>query len=308
MSGPWRRWTVLGLLLTAATGLVALLGQHRLSTPLKTSLALPFQMLGTPVKLMDRLVSRLLPVDAVDERLLGDAYRESYGQLISPNDPDQVYLDRLMTSLRSHTRRPFPYRAYVLSGYGGPNAMALPGGVVLVTRELLGVMASEAELVAVLAHELGHIELGHCFDLVRFELLARHRSSEPDSTLGEIADQAVQLLIRHGYSKTTEHEADDYAYSLLVSSPYDPAALGSGMQSMARAVEAANGPERQQADPLMDYWLSHPPLPIRISEFEQKGAAWWRRHPGERRYRGYRNLQKRQSFQDLSPPGEWRQG
>ena len=54
-----------------------------------------------------------------------------------------------------------------------PNAFALPGGVIIVTGGLLKTLKSEAELAAVLSHEMGHIELSHCLDTVRFQLLAR---------------------------------------------------------------------------------------------------------------------------------------
>jgi len=60
----------------------------------------------------------------------------------------------------------------------------LPSGVILVTKGLLETMQSESELVSILAHELGHIERGHCFDVVKYELLARKIKSEK---LGELA-------------------------------------------------------------------------------------------------------------------------
>jgi Zn-dependent protease with chaperone function len=300
------RALVLGLLFAVGTALAILLARERPVTPLRSSLATPFQLLGAPVKLADRLASRIVPVGSVEERDLGDLYRRRFEAQVPAGDADQAYLDRLMAPLRPFARRPFPYRAFRAGPLGGPNALALPGGVILVSDELLTDLGSEAELVAVLAHEIGHIELGHCFDAVRFQLLGRRSGSE---SLGTLADLTRGLLVRHSFSKAEEHEADAYAFTLLASSRYDPAALGSAFASLQRAEEeASSGGRGEGADPLRDYVSSHPPLPLRREEFRQEAAAWWRRHPHERRYLGVANLRRRQALDSLALPGEWRQG
>lgn len=301
-----RRALVLGLLLTFGTALAVLLARERPATPLRSSLSTPFQLLGAPVKLADRLASRVVPVGSVEERDLGDLYRRRFEAAIPAGDTDQAYLDRLMAALRPFARRPFPYRAFRAGPLGGPNALALPGGVILVSDELLRDLGSEAELVAVLAHELGHIELGHCFDAVRFELLGRRSGSE---LLGALADRARGLLLRHSFSKAEEHEADAYAFTLLANSRYDPAAVGEAFASLQRAQEGTSSrTSSSQANLLRDYFSSHPPLPLRREEFREKAAAWWRRHPRERRYLGVANLRRRQALDSLTLPGEWRQG
>ena len=301
----WRAWRALALATLLASGgaLAALLWQQRASPPLQSSLARPFQLLGTPVQLVDRLASRMVPVGAVEERQLGDTFRSRFEAQIQPGDRTQVYLDRLMAEqLRPHTRRPFPYRAYRIGAIGSPNAMALPGGVILISDELLALLGTEAELVAVLAHEIGHIELGHCFDQVRFQLLLRRSGVD---SLGAIADAALQLLVQSSYSKTAEQESDTYGYELLLNSPYDPAALGAAFRAFNSLEPSGIG---QHADLLRDYLASHPPGPLRQAEFEQRAAAWWQRHPGERRYQGATNLRDRRTLVQQTRPEEWRDG
>lgn len=298
------RLLVLALLLAGGIGLIALLLRTRPLTPLTSSLATSFQLLGTPVKLLDRLASRVMPIGALEERDLGDTFRERYAAQVKTSDPDQAYLDALMPRIRDHVRKPFPYRAFLVPS-ATPNATALPGGVILVTRGLLDTLGSEAELVSVLAHEAGHIELGHCFDTVRFELLSRRLGSE---TLGRLADLALQILLQHNYSKAAEHEADAYAFTLLRSSPYDPRGIAASFASLARSEAGAARGEQDHADPLRDYALSHPPLKIREAEFAQRAEAWWRAHPGDRRYWGRRNLRERRALAALDLPGEWRGG
>jgi len=139
-----------------------------------------------------------------------------------------------------------------------------------------------------------------------FQLLGRRTGSE---SMGTLADLTRGLLVRHSFSKAEEHEADAYAFTVLTGSRYDPAALGSAFASLQRAQDGAHpGGPGGGADPLRDYVSSHPPLPLRREAFRQEAAAWWRRHPHERRYLGVANLRRRETMDSKALPGEWRQG
>lgn len=294
-----RRLAALAMLLAFGAGLIALLWRGRPAPPLRSSLATPFQLLGTPLHLVDRLASRALPVGDVDEEALGEVLRQRFEAQVRPGDPDQRYLDALMAGLAPHSQRPFRYRAYAVGACGTANAWALPGGVILVCAELLELLDSEAALVSVLAHELGHVELGHCFARVRFELLSRRLGGS--RTLAQLADGTVALLLQRPYSKAAEHEADDYAQALLQASVYDPAAQGRAFA----ALNAAHGQGRPRADLILDGLDTHPPGALRQAEYEQRAAAWWRRHPEARRYVGRRNLEERRSLGEWPLAGEW---
>jgi predicted Zn-dependent protease len=280
------RIAALAALLACGIALIVVLQRARVQPPLESTFTSAFQIVGAPLKLVDRVATRVLPVTELDEKELGDVFRASYDPQADPPGREQRYLDSLVAELQPFTGKPFPYRAYVVD-YPMPNAMALPGGVVLVTRDLLSTLHSETELVAVLAHEIGHIERGHCFDAVRFGLLAQKIGAEP---LGSLADLATRLLLGHSYSKTMEHEADAYAFELLTHSRYDPRGVAGGFRSLI-AYEAAHGAAGpRQASPIRDYFTSHPPLEVRAGEFGERAEAWWRRHPDQRRYAGVRNL------------------
>jgi len=296
--------TALALVLVAAgLALMVALYVERVRSPLQSTLTTSFQVLGTPVKLLDRAASRVVPVSALDERELGDNFRARYDAQVVAGDPDQAYLDALVNDLRFFTRKPFHYRAYAIS-YGPPNAMALPGGVILVTRTLLSTMRSESELIAVLAHELGQIERRDCLDAVRFELLARKIHSDK---LGALADAATRILLRHAYSKTTEDEADQYAYELVINSRYDPRSVGGSFGSLRRYL-GGKSQTPQHADPIRDYFTSHPPLEIREAQFTARAAQWWKQHAAERRYVGQQNLIQRKGLGALDLRDEWVSG
>lgn len=296
---------MLVLLLTCGVALLTSLYVTRVNPPLHSTLTSSFQLIGTPVKLVDRAASRIVPVSTLDERELGDIFRNRYDAQVKPDNVDQLYLDALMMELKPFVHKSFPYRAYVIDDYATPNAMALPGGVILVTKALLNTLHSESELVAVLAHELGHIERGHCFDTVRFRLVSRKIGSD---ALGALADVSAQILLRHAYSKTIENEADEYAYALLVNSRYDPLGVGKSFGSLRRYREKSGATQPQHAEPIRDYFLSHPPLEIREAEFLERASVWWKQHLDERRYIGRQNLAERKELSAFNMIGEWKGG
>lgn len=293
--------TLLATLLICGTVLGILLYVERPGSPMKSTLSSSFQLFGTPVKFLDRAVSRVIPVSALDENELGSVFHKRYETQIAAGSADQAYLDAIMSELKSFTNKPFLYRAYVIGYYGAPNAMALPGGVILVTKELLETLHSESELIAVLAHEIGHIERGHCFDVVRFQLLSRKIGSD---MLGKLADATIQILTRHAYSKTTEHEADEYSYELLVNSKYDPFGVGKSFASLQKYAKNMGVQTPDHANLIRDYFMSHPPLEIREVEFRERATAWCERHQNERRYVGRQSFLKRNTLNESGADGD----
>ncbi len=117
------------------------------------------------------------------------------------------------------------------------NAFALPGGYVYVNRGLLTFMNSEAELAAVLSHEIGHITARHAV-----QQQARGRIAQTAATVGgfvtavatgsgyvgsqisEVASIWAQTGLS-GFGREHELEADSLAAEYLVKAGYDPAAM-----------------------------------------------------------------------------------
>ena len=283
-----KRLVGLALILLAGAGLIFALASERIETPLGSSLAPAFELIGIPVKAVNQFVTRVLPIDGVDEGEFGDVLRTRYDARADLGDQDFLYLNALMQRLAVHGEKPFEYRVYVMDT-AIPNAFALPGGVILVTSGLLEVLRSEAELAAVLAHEIGHIERGHCLDAVRFRLLADKFGARP---LGQIVDAGVHVLLAHSFSKTQEDDADEYAYSLLLTTRYDPRAVGLSFRSLREYV-AERRSTRSGANPFRDYFSSHPPLAIREDRFTERADAWWWRNARETRLLGEENLSRR---------------
>lgn len=125
------------------------------------------------------------------------------------------------------------------------NAFAIPGGYVYVTRELVALMNNEAELAAVLGHEVGHVAARHA---------AKRQSAATKNTiiglLGTVlsgvllGNSQVGQLLQRGfmegsqlltlkYSRAQETEADNLGVAYLRKAGYDPRAMSTVLQSLA---------------------------------------------------------------------------
>lgn len=293
------RLIVLGGLLAAGIALSISLYLNKTQPALQSTLAPAFQVAGKSTAAVERALTRVIPIDELDEKEYGDAIAARYEARANKSDPDYIYVNDLMTDISHYAKKPLNYRVFIMN-YNFVNAFALPGGVILVTRGLLNQMQSEAQLVAVLAHEMGHVERGHCLNAVKYELLARKLRAP---TLGKLADFASSLLLRHSFGKTQEHEADEYAWELILQTQYDPRGVGGAFQQLA--ANAKNGSKNQRADLFRDYFMSHPPLPLRVANFRNRADMWWRENPDQRRYMGIANIMVRKAKSVQDNASEW---
>lgn len=100
----------------------------------------------------------------------------------------------------------------------GPNAFALPGGIIVVTDELVRLARNDQEVLAVLAHELGHVRFRHT---MRHLLQGSATALIIAGVTGDIASttslaaSAPALVLQTKYSRDYEREADRYAIELM---------------------------------------------------------------------------------------------
>lgn len=132
------------------------------------------------------------------------------------------------------------------------NAFAIPGGYIYVTRQLVALMNNEAELAGVLGHEVGHVAARHSAKrqsaATRNTIIGVLGSVLTGALLGNgTAGQLGQKVFMQGsqmltlsYSRGQETEADNLGVEYLRRARYDPRAMSTVLQSLARqnALEA----------------------------------------------------------------------
>lgn len=147
------------------------------------------------------------------------------------NDPLlQEYLQQVGMRLAAVSHRPgLPYKFSVVND-SSPNAFALPGGRIAITRGLLVGLGNEAQLAAVLGHEIGHVTARHSaqgmqrgilLDLGMI-VLSQAAGSSPYGMLTTQAGQMAGALIDSSYSREQERESDRLGIDYMVKARYNP--------------------------------------------------------------------------------------
>ena len=286
-------------------GVILILIKEQIQPPFSRSLSPLFQEIGKPIKSIDRVISRVIPVDDIDEKMLGDEIKSRISKNSNIPTPEEQatvrYLNSLVGSLTKEAYKQFEYKVFLVNG--PPNASALPGGVIYITNELIDLLDSEAELVAILSHEIGHIERGHLFDAAREEML---RKKIHNTTIISYASDVISLIASLTFSKAQEDEADEYGFRMLVKKGYDPFAMSYTFDKLLQEKIALSPSIKQRpTTPIDDFFNTHPYIELRREKFRSRAKLWVENYPNEKRYVGKKNLTNRKTSFELKYPDEW---
>ena len=158
------------------------------------------------------------------------------------------------------------------------NAFAVPGCYIYVTRGLMGIVNSEAELASVLGHEVGHIVAAHNRRQQRRSLwrslaviaVGMVTGSE---RLTRIAGSAAEYFTLR-YSRKQEFEADDLGVRFLAAAGYDPYAAGDMLGALGRHEEYMTRTRgRDEARAIPEWARTHPLAGNRVERAAQAAAA-----------------------------------
>jgi predicted Zn-dependent protease len=185
------------------------------------------------------------------------------------------YVQQVGARLAAVADRKLPYEFVVLNN-GELNAWALPGGKIAINRGLLMELKSEAELAAVLSHEIVHAAARHgAHQMENAQLLqiggavaSVAASAYGGSQLGELVGQGAAVgsqLMQLKYSRDDELEADKYGMRYMKSVGYDLQAAVSLQELFLRKSE-----DRKQDVPTL--FASHPPSAERVAQNRQTMA------------------------------------
>ncbi|MCW7538852.1 M48 family metallopeptidase [Aquabacterium sp. A7-Y] len=194
-----------------------------------------------------RGVVQLVPA-SVDASLGESAYASIRSALLAPSELPATQQAQLQEAFRRAVVKAYPrgdappWRLHFHRSKIGPNALALPGGTIVVTDELVKLVEGDAEvIVGVLAHELGHVEHRHGMRaLVQTTLLGVVSSIAFGDFSGWLATAPV-ILGQAGYSRDAEREADRASIRVLQAAGHSPMAMVRFFEKIRRPAKADPG-------------------------------------------------------------------
>ena len=183
----------------------------------------------------------------------------------------QNYVHQIGAAMAAKSERPnLPWQFRVVDD-AAPNAFAFPGGFIFVTRGLLSLMDSEAELASVLGHEIGHVTARHTVSQMSKAQLAQVGFGlamilKPElQQFGNLAGQGLQLLFLK-YGRDDEIQADDLGFRYSLEQGYDIREMADVFASLDRMSSKGNQGRLPE-------WLStHPDPGNRIRQTESRIA------------------------------------
>ncbi len=199
------------------------------------------------------------------------------GDYVTDSDV-QKYVERVGMRLAKVSDRPhLPYEFVVLNN-SIPNAWSLPGGKIAIYRGLLQELNSEAELAAVLGHEIVHSAARHTAQrMQRGMLLETGMIGLSDLFEGhKYEDLLIQGagigagIIFFKYSREDEREADLYGIKYMVAAGYDPQAAVELQRTFVRLANERGG----NNDWLSGLFASHPPSTERLENNRIAAATY----------------------------------
>jgi len=208
-------------------------------------------------------------VSAEDEaRLFGNWLPDDL-TTVSPADERLHQTQRLADRLAVHwPESPYEFRVEI-DDSDAANAMALPGGLIVVTSGLLDQVESENELAFVLGHELGHFRnRDHLRALGRGALLSIFFLAVTSSDVGGVGIKAADLTLR-SFNRRQEAAADAFGLE-VVNREYGH--VNDSWRLFERWSE--QGPRLSQ---LASYVSTHPATADRVDAIRNLAAdAGWR--------------------------------
>lgn len=150
------------------------------------------------------------------------------------------------------------------------NALAMPGGRIILTRAIINFVSGPNELAGILGHEIGHVASNHSLERM---IQVGGVTAMFSMLVGDVAGGAIiiavgQALINGQYSQAAEREADEHAVRLLAKGKYDsrPFAL-----FFDRLESKQLAPKSGNAGRIWRWVGSHPPSGERTKAI--RGAA-----------------------------------
>jgi Zn-dependent protease with chaperone function len=189
----------------AAEGASGLLGSFGISQAEDPSVKTAMQVAKAVAQILD-ILGKTTPVTPVEERALGReclALLVGDSEVLPPSHPVACYVRWLGTRIAANSTCPYPSLGLdfiVLNAGDEVNAVAVPGGPIVITTGMLSFLESEDELAAILGHELGHVEERHGLKIAlakgmdKWASILSVLSMQADGQLDPFIDDLIQQM------------------------------------------------------------------------------------------------------------------
>jgi beta-barrel assembly-enhancing protease len=215
-------------------------------------------------------VDKVRPMTEKEERALGDqtslALRNRFG--VVQDAKVTKYVTLVGSALAAASERPNLDWKFIVLDTDAVNAFAAPGGLIHVTRGLLGFAKNEAELAGVLGHEITHVTAKHT---VHFIELSNRASAGTDAVgakegytaevIAKLTEQVFHRLLDNQYDQGQEDQSDEIGVQLANKLGYDP----HGLQEVLKRLDARNSGRNDKNG----WFSSHPATKDRIVNIDK---------------------------------------
>lgn len=194
------------------------------------------------------------------EAVIGENFLTLLGQLrlLKPSELEPNRRNELLAAFEAMCRETGIENADLrFHSVGVPNAFAVPGSTVVLTDLLVELAEDDEEVIAVLAHELGHVSGRHV--MRRFaqtsSMLVLWTAFTGDVSVATLSFLGPDRLLAQRYSRSFERDADRFAFDYLLSAGIPPTRLSDIVQRLSGAGREAGASTTGRP---LDWLASHP--------------------------------------------------
>lgn len=199
-------------------------------------------------------------------------YADAQQPALPAGDPYAERLERLTSRYAAVNGVPLNFRVYRTPQV---NAFATADGSIRIYSGLMDRM-SDDELMAIVGHEMGHIRNSDSLGAMRKACLTsaiRNTLGAAGGVIGALSSSQwgalAERLTSAGFSRKQEYAADDFAFGFLLRNGYDPYAMATALDKLARLASAEQGAGKE----LLQLFSTHPDSAERARRMREKADA-----------------------------------